>query len=240
MLYSDLNLYKVFVMLISNIFTADVLIAIGILLSMGFGYTLGFTKEFLSIVSFAISIAIALAAHKETSLIANSFISIPILADAAAFGAVFIISMILCTLSSHFISKTLKKSPIAGLDKLLGLIYGFVRALAIIAVLYILGNWTIWNSSMPIWIKEAKARPLIEYSANLIIASMPKSTLEKLKLKITGKNSRAERKVSTDNNINDISEPPVSSPSTEQNDGYSSSDRKAFERLLNMQDNRNE
>tara|TARA_B100000029_G_C17554548_1_gene951274 strand:- start:1027 stop:1710 length:684 start_codon:yes stop_codon:yes gene_type:complete len=227
-------------MIISSILPADILIIIGILISMGFGYTLGFAKEFFSIVSFGVSITIALTALKETSLIANSFISIPLLADAAAFGVVFIVSMILCSIVSHQINKFLKKSPIAGLDRLLGLIYGFIRALAIIAALYILANWTIWNSgNQPMWVTNSKTKSLVEYSANLIIASIPKSMLAKLKFKITGNNSTLEDKITIDNNINDISEPPLSNSDTKQNEGYSESDRKAFERLLNMQKDRN-
>ena len=86
------------------------------------------------------------------------FISTEILADALSFGLIFLTSIITITMISNFISKNIKNSLLAPIDKVLGMFFGLIRAIMLILVLVIAGNQTIWkNNTIPSFLLEAIA-----------------------------------------------------------------------------------
>src|SRR5215471_9471170 len=57
--------------------------------------------------------------------------------DPIAFGVIFIISLIVLMLISRWISALVRASPIGGLDRTLGLVFGIARGAALVILAYI-------------------------------------------------------------------------------------------------------
>ena len=60
--------------------------------------------------------------------------------DPVAFAVVFILCLIVLLLISRWISALVRASPIGGLDRTLGLVFGLARGAALIIIAYILGG----------------------------------------------------------------------------------------------------
>ena len=63
--------------------------------------------------------------------------------DPAAFAVVFILALIVLMLISRWISAIVRASPIGGLDRTLGLVFGLARGAALVVLAYIIGQLAV-------------------------------------------------------------------------------------------------
>lgn len=61
----------------------------------------------------------------------------PLLADILSYAAIFIIVVVLLSLLSHVLAETAKTIGLGAVDRTLGVIFGFVRAVLIVSLLYL-------------------------------------------------------------------------------------------------------
>jgi membrane protein required for colicin V production len=64
-------------------------------------------------------------------------------ADLATFGAIFLITLIVLMIVSSWISGVVRNSPISGLDRSLGLVFGVVRGAALVVIAYIIAGMVV-------------------------------------------------------------------------------------------------
>lgn len=137
-------------------------------LSALIGLVRGLVREVLSLAAWIIAIWVALrfAQHLADALTEN--ISSPPLRLAAAFTALFLITLILAGVANFFIAKLVSKAGITGADHLLGGAFGLARGALIVALLVLLGGATPftkddwWQDSMlighfqnfAVWLRE--------------------------------------------------------------------------------------
>ena len=145
-----------------NINLLDIILFVSIIVSLFIGYSRGFIKETLSIINWLLAAWLAFKYYSDLKTITINFIDSNIIADAISFGILFLFSIITLTFLSNFISKNIKNSLLAPLDKLLGIVFGIIRAILLIIVVFIAGNQTIWvNNTIPKWIYESYSYPII-------------------------------------------------------------------------------
>ena len=145
-----------------NINLLDIILLVSIIVSLFIGYSRGFIKETLSIINWLLAAWLAFKYYSDLQTITINFIDSNIIADAISFGILFLFSIITLTFLSNFISKNIKNSLLAPLDRLLGIVFGIIRAILLIIVVFIAGNQTIWvNNTIPKWIYESYSYPLI-------------------------------------------------------------------------------
>lgn len=145
-----------------NINLLDIILFVSIIVSLFIGYSRGFIKETLSIINWLLAAWLAFKYYSDLKTITINFIDSNIIADAISFGILFLFSIITLTFLSNFISKNIKNSLLAPLDKLLGIVFGIIRAILLIIVVFIAGNQTIWvNNTLPKWIYESYSYPII-------------------------------------------------------------------------------
>ena len=150
-----------------NINILDIILFLGILISLIIGYSRGFVKEALSIINWLLAAWLAFKYYSDLKTITLSFIETNIIADAISFGILFLFSIIILTILSNLISKNIKNSLLAPLDRIMGMIFGVIRAIILIIVLFIAGNQTIWiNNTLPKWILNAFSYPIIISATN--------------------------------------------------------------------------
>lgn len=150
----------------------DWIIAAIFLVSILVGVFRGFIKEALSLTSWIVSIWLAFTFCAQAGeFISQSIYHIPTpkFREWAGFALIFIGSLFLFAVISYAITKIFVKGPIKGVDRVLGVGFGAVRAAAIIVALLVVArgfglntsDW--WSNSQHI----AKFEPMMGYVEGL-------------------------------------------------------------------------
>lgn len=143
----------------------------------------GFSREVLSIASWAAAAASAFLFYKPVVPFVQPYIDNEKIAMAAAAGIVFIVALIIVTIITMKIADFIIDSRIGALDRTLGFLYGAARGVLVVAVGLLFFNWLVGDKS-PAWVSEAKSRPLLESIGTTLENMLPedpeKSILKRL------------------------------------------------------------
>jgi len=143
----------------------------------------GFSREVLSIASWAAAAVAAFLFYKPVVPYVQPYIENEKIAMAAAAGVVFIVALIVVTIITMKIADFIIDSRIGALDRTLGFLYGAARGVLVVSVGLLFFNWLVGDKS-PAWISEAKSRPLLESIGTTLENMLPedpeKSILKKL------------------------------------------------------------
>ena len=133
---------------------------IGVLvLSIAWGVWRGLVREVISLAGW---VGAFLVANWLAEPLANALpgsISNPDLRVIVAFAAIFVVALTLATLLALMVSKALKASGLAGLDRTLGGLFGVARGL-LIALAFALGAGLTSLPQNPIW-KQSYSGPML-------------------------------------------------------------------------------
>lgn len=144
----------------------------------------GFSREVLSVVSWAAAAAAAYFFYKPVVPYVLPYIDNEKVAMAAAAAVVFIIALIVVTVITMKLADWIIDSRVGALDRTLGFLYGAARGILVVAVALMFFNW-LAGEKAPGWITEAKSRPLLESIGAKIEAMLPEdpenSILKRLK-----------------------------------------------------------
>ncbi len=121
----------------------------------------GFSREVLSIASWAAAAAAAFFLYKQVTPFVTPYIDHLQLAQAVAAAAVFFVALIIVTLVTMKIADFIIDSRIGVLDRTLGFLYGAARGVLVVAVALLFFNWLV-AANRPAWIMDAKSLPLLE------------------------------------------------------------------------------
>lgn len=97
----------------------------------------------------------------------------PAVADAVAFGSVYLAVLIVLWLVVRTISKAVRGSALGGLDRTLGLAFGLCRGAVLLVVAYILFGIGLAIEQWPAPILEARSLPVIYHGAEWLAAQLP-------------------------------------------------------------------
>jgi len=150
----------------------DVLVVATMLVSACWAAYRGFVRESLSIAaSLAAGIAALLFGPAMTRMLAGTFSGWA--AVVAGYGLVFFLVMLPLTLVSYRFSESIQRSQVGPIDRALGLVFGAVRGLALIAVCYIVLGIAVAPENQPYSIRDARSLPLIQSSALTVLSLLP-------------------------------------------------------------------
>lgn len=133
---------------------ADIAILIIVLLSSLISILRGFVREALSLTGLVIAFWVAFTFSEALSAYLADHIEIPSIRVAVAFAALFIVTLILAAIVNYFAGQLVKKSGLSGSDRMLGIVFGVIRGVAVVAVLVLLAGLTAlpqdpwWNESL--------------------------------------------------------------------------------------------
>jgi membrane protein required for colicin V production len=133
----------------------------------------GFSREVLSVASWAGS---AYAAYKLYPFVlpyAQQYTSSKTVALAGSAGVVFLVALIVLSYITMKIADFIIDSRIGALDRTLGFVFGAARGILIVVVAMMFFNWLVEPTKRPDWVSNAKAKPLIDNLGNRLIAMMP-------------------------------------------------------------------
>lgn len=142
----------------------------------------GFLREILSLVTWILAGAVALAFTPQLAGMLESMIEIPALRAVVAFVVLFVIVLILGAVVSFLIGQVVKKNGLSGADRVLGLLFGLARGLVIVIVLvFLIGltpmsqdDW--WRESAMVdalsrttaWLEQFLPEELLQRARNVV------------------------------------------------------------------------
>ncbi|RWL96283.1 MAG: CvpA family protein [Mesorhizobium sp.] len=137
----------------------------------------GFSREVLSVVSWAAAAAAAFFFYKPVLPYVQPYVDNDKIAMAASAGIVFVIALIVVSVITMKIADWIIDSRIGALDRTLGFLYGAARGILVVAVALLFFNW-LAGAKAPAWIANAKSRPLLETIGAKLESVLPENTEE--------------------------------------------------------------
>jgi membrane protein required for colicin V production len=153
---------------------ADVAVVLVIVISGLLAFFRGLVHEVLAVISWIGAVLATLYGFSYARPYTTELISVPLIADMAAGTSIFLVTLILLSLLTNFVSRRIRNSALGPLDRSLGLVFGFLRGAVLIAVAWLLFTLVVPREDHPKWIAEAKVRPLVERSTVLLVSILPK------------------------------------------------------------------
>ncbi|MGF7156734.1 CvpA family protein [Bartonella heixiaziensis] len=142
----------------------------------------GFSREVLSLMSWAIAAVATLFLFKPILPFFEQYISNKMVALITALVTIFIIVLIITSIITMKISDFIIDSRIGILDRTIGFIFGALRGLLIMVIGMLLVNSLIKPEQQSDWLKNAKTKPMLDSLGQKIGDLLPKdldSVLEK-------------------------------------------------------------
>ncbi len=221
----------------------DIAVLAVLLLSGLFAMMRGFVQEVLSIAAWIGAGLAALYGLAEARPIAQQYIANKAWADAAAGGALFLITLVVLSIITYFIARQVRGSMLSHLDRSLGFVFGLARGALIVCLAYMVAMFMYSpeqgsakeasGAKLPAWIAQAKTRPYLEHGAVTISAVLPDAyALAETKAKQVGEGADAVLKFNELMSPRPRGEQPGAAGQPQNTaPTYSSSDRKAMDQL---------
>ncbi len=149
----------------------DVILIVIMLISGFLAMVRGFTREFLSIFSWAIAAVAALLLAPKYYYLLTPYLEKEAYA-LFAFGALtFVVTLIVVSFITFRISDLVLDSRVGALDRTLGFIFGLARGFLLVAILFIL--FSTLARDQPAWITEARSYAILKQTQVAIESLMP-------------------------------------------------------------------
>ncbi len=149
----------------------DVSVLAVVLLSVLIGVMRGFIKEALSLLNWGLAVTGSIYFHDISESYLSKFIdSLPV-RSVVAYGVVFLVILVTGSIISHLISFIVKKSGLGGTDRMLGILFGFIRGVLVCSICLIVVSFTPIKKQV-IW-QHSQALPYFEPLMNWINDAVP-------------------------------------------------------------------
>lgn len=153
---------------------ADGILLIVMVASAILSFLRGFVREVLGVAAWIGAAFAAFAFRQPVIALLNGAIEPDWLADGVAVGAVFLIVLVVLKLVIHALAGRVQRSPLGGVDRSLGAIFGLARGAFIAALAYVLaGLFVPAVERWPEAVREARSLPLVVDVARWVVGLMP-------------------------------------------------------------------
>lgn len=202
-----------------------------VLISGILAFTRGFFREVLSIGSWVAAFFASLYLYPYVAPYIRDLLGWGDMADLAAGAVVFVASVIVMSLLSHYVAAALKASSLTAVDRSLGFLFGIARGAVLICLLYLGLNWLIEDNGYPKWVSEARTLPLVEQGAETLVSLVPPHLRPRLKSAVGNAGTKA-RKQTEKLLYERLTSPPAKSDAPKDGDGYTAEQRRDLERVI--------
>jgi membrane protein required for colicin V production len=149
----------------------DIILIVIMLVSGFLAMVRGFTREVLSIFSWAMAAVAALYFTPRYYGVLLPYIDNPSIAQIAFAAGVFILTLIVVSLITFRISDKVLDSRVGALDRTLGFIFGLARGFLLVAIVFIL--FTALARDQPEWVRNARSYPILQRTQVAIESLLP-------------------------------------------------------------------
>ncbi len=146
-------------------FDIGVLVVIGLSTLLAFGK--GFATVALSLGAWIGAFAAVIVGHTAVEPYMQDIVSPPELANIISVVALFFVTLFVLKIVGGFIGSAIKNGPIGFLDRSMGALFGLVRGMVIVSLLYF-GFVKIFPDKNVEWIDKSQTKPLVAWSAEML------------------------------------------------------------------------
>ena len=150
-----------------------------IILSGYFAYSRGFVREALSIVAWIGAGFITLYGFNYVYALVDPMVHNPLLSQLIAGFGLFVASLIVLTILTGIVARSVRSSALSPIDRTLGFVFGLLRGAFIVSLAYLLLDVSVQKNDRPVWLRDAKSEPYLQQGADMLRTFLP----EQLKLK---------------------------------------------------------
>src|SRR5260221_4404169 len=152
------------------------LAVIGIVaLSASFAFARGFGREAPAIIGWVGAGAITLYGFNWVYGQIEPRIHDRLLSQLGAGFGLFVISLILLTILTGLVLRTVRASGLSPIDRTLGFIFGLARGAFLVCLAYLLLVVSVQPNDWPAWIREAQSEPYLHEGADVLRGFLPES-----------------------------------------------------------------
>jgi len=213
----------------------DVGLVIVLIISGLLAFVRGFIQEVLSIGAWIGAIAATIFGLPYVKPFTREFISHTMLADVAAGGAIFLVTLVILWILTRMIANSVKGSALNALDRSLGFVFGLVRGAVLVCLLFIGVQWLVKPEQQPDWLRNARSLPLVVWGADQLRSLVPTDAQEAAAGAAGAAEDEARKVLETHRMLRDIMSPEPKGPPSETEpgvDGYTPKERRDMERLI--------
>jgi membrane protein required for colicin V production len=151
----------------------------------------GFSREVLSIASWAGSVAAAYYLYPVLVPYVKNYTSDDRIALAGSAGIIFIVALIVISFITSRIADFIIDSRIGALDRTLGFLFGAARGLLLLVVAVAFWNWLIDVRQRPDWVNNSKSKPFLDSLVLKLEAVLPEDIEPQIRERILGREEPA-------------------------------------------------
>lgn len=155
---------------------ADIVVVAVMLISAVIALIRGFVKEILTVAGWIGAIFITLYGYEHVAPLLSDIVSENWIAEVVSASTLFLVSLIVLTVLSHMLADRVQGSMLSHLDRALGFVFGLVRGVALVSVVYLIGTLFWDEDNLPDQIHEAKSMPLVRLGADFLASLAPEDT----------------------------------------------------------------
>ncbi len=138
----------------------------------------GLMREALSLTAWVLAFVVALRFGQPVSEYLTPYVSVPSVRLATAYAVLFLGTLIIGAVVNFFIGKMVRATGFSGTDRLLGMIFGVARGLAIIIIAIMLARLTVVREDP--WWKESFFIEYLEPWAIELQAMLPENVTQQI------------------------------------------------------------
>lgn len=145
-----------------------------LVISAAMSFARGFMREAISILAFVGAIAAAIIGFDHVRPIVQNFLPAGVVADLVSLAVVFVVVYVLIAVVAGRIGAFLRSSDEIGfIDRMLGVVFGIVRGLAVLAIFVIFVNAIFKVERQPRWLTDSASYPYIAAAAAWLQGLVP-------------------------------------------------------------------
>jgi len=138
----------------------------------------GFVKEAISLASWVLAFWVALAFAAKLAILMPDALESPTVRWVAAAVCLFMVTLVVGGLANFLISTLVEKTGLSGTDRALGVAFGVMRGVAIVAILVLVIGDTAMREAN--WWRDSTLRPYLDPVAAWMRAHYPADMAESL------------------------------------------------------------
>ena len=154
----------------------DIVILAVMAISLVFGLFRGLLRELLSLVSWVLAFWIAYRYSANVAEIIDRALQNPTLSQAVSAVLVFVIVLVALMVLTSLIAKVFKATGLAGIDRILGGLFGLGRGVVILLAALLLASHT--GAVEQDWYNASTMIPMFDRALDWMAAYVPAGTLE--------------------------------------------------------------
>jgi membrane protein required for colicin V production len=151
---------------------ADIFVIVIVVLSALVGLMRGFIREVLSVVSWVGAAFVTYWSFPWSSAMARDLLKTmvdnPTIHNVAGATVVFVVSLIIFSVISHFLASLVTGGMLGAIDRSLGFLFGVARGALLVGLAYIAFDWWVPQAQQPPWLADARSLPLVQQTADFL------------------------------------------------------------------------